>query len=188
MPLSHTLPPATRTNCFLIGEDLLIDPSPRDEQEYQRLLKSLAPYQVQTIMLTHHHGDHYEQSADLARMLGAKMVMSQDTYERINKAEGQNYFERIEIELLKQGDKIGSWQEEALDVYELPGHDQGQLGVAPRGLDWFLVGDLVQSIGTVVIKAPEGDMDAYLESLKMVIDLNPLGHFALPWNSDGRSS
>jgi ribonuclease/clavin/mitogillin len=40
-------------------------------------------------------------------------------------------------------------------------------------MSWFLVGDLIQTIGTVVIGGPEGDMQKYFHSLKRVIDLNP---------------
>jgi endoribonuclease LACTB2 len=173
MPLSHTLPPASRTNCFLIGGELLVDPSPKDEQEFQRLLNSLSSCQVKSIFLTHHHGDHYEQSAPLARMLGVPMTMSRDTYDRITRVEGGQYFDGVKIHFAKAGDTVARWHDQDVIVYELPGHDQGQLGLAPLGLEWFVVGDLVQSIGTVVIKAPEGDMDLYFESLKKVILLNP---------------
>lgn len=173
MPLSNTLPPATRTNCFLIGENLLIDPSPRDELEYQRLLNALSAYSIATIMLTHHHPDHYEQSSTLARMLGARMVMSEDTHQRITSIEGLDYFEAIPVDFLKEGDQLGQWQQSTLEVFELPGHDQGQLGLSPTGREWFLAGDLIQTVGTVVIKAPEGDMDQYFASLKKVIALKP---------------
>ena len=38
---------------------------------------------------------------------------------------------------------------------------------------WFIVGDLIQGIGTVVISAPEGDMATYFDTLEKVIVLNP---------------
>ena len=40
-------------------------------------------------------------------------------------------------------------------------------------MEWFLVGDLIQGIGTVVIPSPEGDMATYLNTLKKVISLSP---------------
>lgn len=45
--------------------------------------------------------------------------------------------------------------------------------MAPKNLAWFLVGDLIQTIGTVVIGAPEGDMKKYFSSLERVISLKP---------------
>ena len=58
-------------------------------------------------------------------------------------------------------------------VYEVPGHDEGQLALAPDNMNWFLVGDLIQTVGTVVIQAPEGDMKKYFHSLERVIALKP---------------
>ena len=40
-------------------------------------------------------------------------------------------------------------------------------------MKWFLVGDLIQGVGTVVIPSPEGDMTSYFSTLKKVISLNP---------------
>jgi 8-oxo-dGTP pyrophosphatase MutT (NUDIX family) len=40
MPLSNTLPPATRTNAFLIG-GVLVDPSPKDEAELENFLNTI---------------------------------------------------------------------------------------------------------------------------------------------------
>ena len=43
---SHTLPPATHTNCFLLGDDgahrVLVDPSPCSTAEMERLLARVA--------------------------------------------------------------------------------------------------------------------------------------------------
>lgn len=45
MPLSNTLPPATRTNAFLIGDDgpkIIVDPSPKDSEEYRKFKNTIA--------------------------------------------------------------------------------------------------------------------------------------------------
>ena len=48
LPLSNTFPPANRTNAFIIGDGkgndspkFLIDPSPKDENELAKFLKSV---------------------------------------------------------------------------------------------------------------------------------------------------
>ena len=43
LPLSHTFPPANRTNSFLLGDKraVLIDPSPKDEAELRKFLQQL---------------------------------------------------------------------------------------------------------------------------------------------------
>lgn len=173
LPLSHTFPPANRTNSFIIGDDdqvkYLIDPSPRDEVELAKFLKSVDKVGFDRIFITHHHPDHYEFSRDIALRYKVPMEMSQFTYTII----GEKYFEGIEINLRKEGDVITKSLGQDVRVYEVPGHDEGQLALAPDNMSWFLAGDLIQTIGTVVIGGPEGDMQKYFHSLNRVITLNP---------------
>lgn len=173
LPLSHTFPPANRTNSFIIGDDeaikYLIDPSPKDEEELKKFLKSVNKIGFDRIFITHHHPDHYEFSRDIALSYKVPMEMSQFTYTII----GAEYFEGIEVNIRKEGDIITKSLGQDVLVYEVPGHDEGQLALAPESLNWFLVGDLIQTIGTVVIGGPEGDMAKYFNSLSRVIDLNP---------------
>jgi endoribonuclease LACTB2 len=175
MPLSNTLPPATRTNCFVVGpidRCFLIDPSPKDESEYLKLLKTLEGLNIIAMLITHHHPDHHERADQLARELRLPVFMSRDTHERIQNKWPET-FQNLEISYLKAGDLWGEWLGENLVVHEVPGHDEGQLALAPPSLKWFLVGDLVQTHGTIVIAAPEGDMGKYMESLERVIALGP---------------
>jgi glyoxylase-like metal-dependent hydrolase (beta-lactamase superfamily II)/8-oxo-dGTP pyrophosphatase MutT (NUDIX family) len=175
MPLSHTLPPATRTNAFLIGDKgpkILVDPSPQDEDEYRKLKNTLKPFGVDKIFLTHHHPDHHEQSVRLALDFNVPMLMSQDTYERLCfKMPG--YFQGAEIILVKEGDIVTDWLGRDVMAYEVPGHDEGQLALAPGDMSWFLAGDLFQGVGTVVIGDAEGDMAKYFQTLEKVISLAP---------------
>ena len=73
LPLSNTFPPAKRTNCFVIGDApnniVAIDPSPCDENEYQKLKRTISKYPIDFIFLTHHHPDHHEFSTVLVREL-----------------------------------------------------------------------------------------------------------------------
>lgn len=176
IPLSHTFPPALRTNSFLIGEEraFLIDPSPKDEEEKRKFLNSLKNYKVDGIMISHHHPDHWEYSRDFARELNVDIYISEDSYMRI----GKEYFQDIKIHFLKEGMVLTQWKDNPVRVYHVPGHDEGQMALAPDSMDWFFVGDLIQTVGTVVIGGPEGNMKKYFESLKRVIKLNP--KFLLP--------
>ncbi|HXH74460.1 MAG TPA: MBL fold metallo-hydrolase [Bacteriovoracaceae bacterium] len=176
MPLSHTLPPATRTNAFLIGDGpspkILIDPSPKDDIEYEKFKNTLNLFGVDKIMLTHHHPDHHERSVKLAREFKVPMLMSEYTKNRLMQ-ENQSYFDDIEVSLIKEGDTITKWLGQDLIVFEVPGHDEGQLAVAPADSSWFLAGDLFQGVGTVVIGGEEGDMSKYFATLEKVILMNP---------------
>jgi ribonuclease/clavin/mitogillin len=172
LPLSNTLPPANRTNCLLVG-GVLIDPSPKSVEEKDKLLFSMKDEEVKKIFLTHHHQDHYEYSNEIAIQLGVSIGMSQKCEQRIEKNNGKDYLSKNEIEIFKEGDVLTKWKGEDVLVHEVPGHADSQLAVAPRSLKWFLVGDLIQGIGTVVIGRTSGNMSVYFKSLEKVIKLRP---------------
>jgi endoribonuclease LACTB2 len=176
MPLSNTLPPAMRTNAFLIGDGnapkTLLDPSPRDEKEYLKLKNTLALFGVQQIMLTHHHPDHHERAPQLARELNVPILLSQDTHQRLSR-KFENYFTGLEIKFLKEGDYVTHWLGRKVLVHEVPGHDEGQLALAPEDMSWFIAGDLFQGVGSVVIGDDEGNMSKYFHTLEKIITLNP---------------
>lgn len=170
MPLSLTVPPANRTNAFMIG-DTLIDPSPKDIEEFEKLKNTLNLKEIKKIMLTHHHGDHHKFAPDLARELCVPMYMSEDTHNRILNYD-QNYFNAIQIHYLKEGDYLTDWLEEEVRIMEVPGHDAGQLAPYPTSKKWFIAGDLFQGVGTVVVGGDEGDMIKYFHTLEKVIQNN----------------
>ena len=174
---SQTLPPATRTNAFRIGDadapQLLVDPSPESKDELTRLLQTLASDPPELVFLTHHHPDHHQFANVLARRLGLPVCISADSHGRIRAKHGFDYFDGVEVRLVGESDVMTRWHGEDVRVYSVPGHDKGQLALAPESLRWFIVGDLIQGIGTVVISAPEGDMAKYFCTLERVIDLNP---------------
>lgn len=175
MPLSNTLPPATRTNAFLIGDEapkILLDPSPKDNEEYRKLKNTIKLFGLDKILLTHHHPDHHERSITLAKEFNVPMLMSQDTYKRLT-SKYPGYFEGVEIHFVKEGDVVTEWLGRKVIVHEVPGHDEGQVALAAEDLSWFIAGDLFQGIGTVVIGDDEGDMKKYFETLERIITLAP---------------
>ncbi len=176
MPLSHTLPPAERTNSFLIGDEgarkLLLDPSPRDEAELEKFLRVVDRWGMDAIMLSHHHGDHHEYAPKIARDRKLPLLMSADTRMRLLKQDA-HYFDGCVVEELKHGDVVTRWLGHEVLVHAVPGHDEGQMALHPRNLAWFIAGDLFQGVGTVVIGGDEGDMAKYMRTLEGVIALKP---------------
>ena len=178
LPLSKTFPPANRTNAFVLLDPddvghLLIDPSPQDESEFIKLKNTLRRFQIKKILITHHHPDHHQYAPDLARELGVPIYLSKTTQVFLQKKYGENYLASLTVRLLKEGDWLAGHR-----IYEVPGHDEGQLALAPSNLSWFLAGDLIQTVGTVVIGGAEGDMAKYMASIQRVLDLNP--HIVFP--------
>lgn len=180
---SCSFPPAASTNCFVIGEvgaaAVVVDPSPRDESErfkLHRVLEQLALAQGFTyshLFITHHHVDHYQQVSWLARELSLPVAISSNSYQRILAYQGETYFKDIALIFPREGECMVRWQEQGVFVYEVPGHDEGQLALAPQDMAWFLVGDLIQGAGTVVISTDEGNMSHYYQTLQRIIALNP---------------
>jgi len=179
--LSNTLLPATRTNCFVIGDKdsnvVAMDPSPKDLSEYSKMLSVLNKLGINSIMLSHHHGDHNEFAPKLAKDLGLPLMMSHDTFSRLKNIHGEEWFLNQSIQFLKDGDVLTKWLGEDVLIHSIPGHDEGHLGLAPRSNKWFIVGDLFQGVGTVVIGGAEGSMKKYFSTLEKIIDLAPKAVF-----------
>lgn len=178
MPVpSNTLPPATRTNCFLIGDEeaarFLVDPSPANEEVMQRLCNSADKVGFDAVFLTHHHPDHREYADAIARKYGVPIHLSQDTYERISKRTQGRFFEGVETVIRSDGEVLTQWLGRDVMIRAVPGHDAGQLALMPTDHSWCIVSDLIQGIGTVVIAPPEGNMLKYFNTLQMVIDWDP---------------
>lgn len=172
MPRSNTVPPAERTNSFLIG-DSIIDPAPKDLDEFICYKKTISKFCFNKIFITHHHRDHHNFAPDLARELHLPLLMSAFTYTRSLEVYGEDYFKNCEIQILKEEDILTTWLGEKVKVIEVPGHDEGQLALMPESKKWFLAGDLFQGIGTVVVGGYEGNMTKYFKTLEKVISLKP---------------
>jgi len=174
---SNTIPPATHTNCFLLGDAqshrILVDPSPNSREELEKLKAYCERMYIHEVFLTHHHPDHREYADELARHFHAPLGLSQDTYDRIKAKSGMKFFEGLTINTYREGDVVCRWLGHPVRVHEVPGHDEGQLALMPDNRAWCIVSDLIQGVGTVVIARPEGNMRKYFASLRKIIELNP---------------
>jgi glyoxylase-like metal-dependent hydrolase (beta-lactamase superfamily II) len=196
LPVSiYMIPPIYWTNCFVIGGPAdgcyIVDPSPKNRAEYEKLTNTLKKFgcTYAGIFVTHHHVDHHQHAPELARDFSLPIVMSETTFQWMQKRYGKNYLENIEVKFAAEGDVLTYWQGEEVTVYEVPGHDYGHLGLAPRSLEWFLVGDLIEDKSTVVIANAEGDMALYFQSLERIIQLDPkilLPSHGMPMQSTAR--
>ncbi len=174
---SNTLPPATTTNALLLGDkgqpQVLVDPSPESEEVYTRLTNSLSGRHLDAIFISHHHPDHHERAFDLAREKNVPVLLGRITLERLKLSYGDDYVVATDLKIIDEGHKITRWKGEAVRAFELPGHDDGMLGLVPDNLAWFFVADLVQNPGTVVIPDSGGDLVDYLTTLQRLIKLDP---------------
>lgn len=164
-----TLPPATHTNCYVIGGDevVVIDPASPYEEEQAVLDRVLEKRNIREIWLTHLHRDHVSGANHLKEKRGVKIVAHPITTKDLRGfIEVDRTFE--ENERLELAGKPG-W---SLRVLHTPGHARGHVCIFEEKNGSLITGDLMAGLGTVVIDPPEGHMATYLDSLRRMQALN----------------
>ena len=158
-----TLPPATHTNCYVIGGDevVVIDPASPYPEEQALLDRILERRNVREIWLTHLHGDHVSGANHLKARLGVKIAAHPITARDL---EGFVDVDRTfeENERLELPGKPG-W---SLRVLHTPGHARGHVCIFEEKNGSLITGDLMAGFGTIVIDPPEGHMATYFDSLR----------------------
>jgi glyoxylase-like metal-dependent hydrolase (beta-lactamase superfamily II)/8-oxo-dGTP pyrophosphatase MutT (NUDIX family) len=174
-----TLPPATHTNCYFVGTDrfLIVDPATYEEDERAHLLLEIERYQRShglrpwMVLLTHHHGDHVGSANFLREKLGIPVAAHPLTAALLK---GQ-----IAVDvLIAGGDRLELGTPERpfpVEALHTPGHAPGHLVLADRrpGSGAMIVGDMIASIGTIIIDPPEVDMGEYLRQLARLKAASP---------------
>lgn len=168
-----TKPPATHTNCYVIGgRDLLvIDPASSDEEEQSalaRLIDKLTAEgrRVREIVLTHHHPDHTGGVEALRWFLNVPVAAHRHTADALRgRIRVDHHFEDGDV-LELAGEPAMNWQ-----VLHTPGHARGHLCFYEERTGALITGDMVVGIGSILIDSIDGDMRDYLDSLERLKNL-----------------
>ena len=64
---------------------------------------------------------------------------------------------------------MGDYLNSPLKAYCLPGHCDGEYGLAPDNKKWFFIGDIIESHNTVMVQ----NLTHYYQSLRFIIDFEP---------------
>ena len=184
-----TLPPATHTNSYALGtrEVLLVEPATPYEDEQREWLAWARGLSTEgrrpiAIVVTHHHPDHVGGAEALARALGLPLWAHEATLARLPfVAHGG-----IATRTLHDGERLvlDGASPEAWEVLHTPGHAAGHVCLFDRRARVVVVGDMVASVGTILI-APgpgEGHMATYLKELARLESLEAA--VALPAHGD----
>jgi len=170
-----TLPPATTTNAYIVGEARLyvVDPGPTDPRELVRLEDMLdariaAGARIEGVLLTHHHADHVGGAAAMARRYGVPVLAHAETLARLDLAAVPTRA-LVDGETLALGDAPDGSAGWTLTALHTPGHAVGHLCFQESRYRALLAGDLVSTVSTIVIDpANGGHLATYLASLRLM--------------------
>ncbi len=174
-----TIPPATHTNCYLIGGDemVIIDPGSPYADQQQALDVVVGQFiaqgkKIREIIITHLHPDHIGGVTHLAERFNLPVAAHRLTAEAIqNEVRVDRFIEDHEVIALSEASTGLTWRLKALLT---PGHARGHLSFYEERTGTLLTGDCVVGFGTVVIAPPEGNMNDYLATLRRFLELPKL--------------
>jgi len=163
------------TNSYLIGDPggdvALIDPGPDREDHVAAILA--APGRIRWILATHTHPDHSPATVAIKARTGAEVL-------GLTAPRGEHQDQSFKPDrVLADGERI-ALPGATLRAIHTPGHASNHLCYLLEEERLLFTGDHVMQGSTVVINPPDGDMIAYIDSLKRLqgtgIDYFAPGH------------
>ncbi|GAB3988391.1 MBL fold metallo-hydrolase [Nocardioides marmoraquaticus] len=162
------------TNTWVLREpgarrSVVIDPGPPDAGHLDAVAEAAG--EVGVVLLTHHHLDHSEAAKDFAARMGCGVRALDPAY-------------RLGGEGLGEGDVVDVDGLE-LHVVATPGHTADSLSFVLPAERAVLTGDTVLGRGTTVVAHPDGELGAYLGSLRRLHALAEAEELTWVWPGHG---
>jgi glyoxylase-like metal-dependent hydrolase (beta-lactamase superfamily II)/8-oxo-dGTP pyrophosphatase MutT (NUDIX family) len=156
------------TNTYLVGggaanEWAVIDPGP-DLPEHVEAVLHAAPGPIRWILATHTHHDHSPASVPLRQHTHAPVMGRLAVHP--HKQDGSFAPDRV----LEHGERLSIAPGVTLRVLHTPGHASNHLCYLLEEEKTLFTGDHLMQSSTVVINPPDGDMAAYLRTLRALLN------------------
>ena len=160
-----TRAPGGATNAYVLGRDpaVLVDPAGRTDA----LDRLVADRSVEHVLVTHSHPDHADGVAAYAERTGATIWARYGRVDRFRDATGvapdREFLPGTTLDL---GD-------DRVRVLDAPGHAPDHVALEAGRGGPICCGDCAVREGSVVVGAPEGDMRAYVTTLRRLRARDP---------------
>ena len=170
-----TLPPATHTNCYILGERggerVMVDTAARDEEGLEELALKVREIRdddssITATIFTHRHPDHVGDLARISEIYKAPIWASEETHAAINGSTRDRVLSEGDSFVLEGPSGGVRWE-----VIESPGHCPGQICLV--GEAGVVSADNCSTVGTILVPSGEGDMGAYISGLERIRALKP---------------
>lgn len=163
------------TGVYIVGagrDAAVIDPGPDIPEHVEALKRPLGGRRLTHILVTHTHSDHSPAAAPLKEWSGAKTYAfgphgSGKAEEGVKVEEGgdRDFVPDVRV---KDGEVIAGDGFTFECVYT-PGHTSNHMCFALREENALFTGDHVMGWSTTVVTPPDGDMAAYMASLRKLL-------------------
>lgn len=172
------------TGTYIVGHGdvVVIDPGPQLDSHRDALREALAGERVQAILVTHCHADHSPLAGWLRAESGAPtfafgphpkpdaddlVALAVDDGDDVKIEESTDY-DFAPDEAVTDGDLVVSGGGITMTAVHTPGHTSNHMCWSLAEEEALFTGDHVMGWSTTVVSPPDGDMTAYLESLRRV--------------------
>ena len=162
------------TNTWVLQEpgasaSVVVDPGPVEDGHLERLTAETG--EVGLVLLTHHHLDHAEVAAELARRKGCSVRALEPSL-------------CVDADPLVDGEEIDV-DGLSLRVVTTPGHTADSISLVLPGDGALLTGDMVLGRGTTVVAHPDGQLGPYFDSIGRMRALVLNGEVRTLWPAHG---
>jgi glyoxylase-like metal-dependent hydrolase (beta-lactamase superfamily II) len=162
----------TGSGTYIVGSGkvAVIDPGPDFPAHMDAILDATKGETIGWLVCTHTHRDHSPAAAPLAALTGAQVIgcpalVIDDEGPRADEAFDRSYAPDKEM---ADGDLIRG-PGFTLEAVTTPGHTSNHLCFALHEEKALFTGDHVMGWSTTVVSPPDGDMAAYMESLRKLL-------------------